>query len=129
MATSMMMMTSIISNYFSALNALDREAYLACFTPSASLNDPYGGRPLSGLEGLNKFMDGMVRTWSEFEMVPGEPIISGDRVAVSWTATATAKTGKTAEFKGINIFTINQDGLIKQLDGYWDFKAMIAQLS
>ncbi len=121
-------MNSTISNYFRALSDLDREGYLACFAPDATVMDPYGGRPLHGTDGLNKFMDGMERTWVAFEMVPGEAFAAGDRVAVSWKAKATAKSGKTAEFAGINVFTLNEDGLITQLEGYWDFKAMVAQI-
>lgn len=118
-----------VNNYFQALNAIDREAYLACFSQDAAVLDPYGGRPLQGVAGLNRFMDGMERTWAAFEMTPGELFATGDRVAVSWTAKATARSGKTAEFAGINVFTLNEEGLISHLEGYWDFKAMVAQIS
>lgn len=123
------MSSSSVDHYFRALNSLDRDAYLACFSDDALVRDPYGGRELRGREGLNKFMDGMERTWSQFEMMPTESFTAGDRIAVSWTAAATAKSGKTAEFRGINVFTLNEEGLIRQLDGYWDFKAMAAQIS
>jgi steroid delta-isomerase len=124
-----MMMASIIYDYFQALNAMDREAYLACFAQNAIVLDPYGGRPLQGPDGLNKFMAGMERTWSEFTMMPGELFVAGDRVATSWTTKATAKSGKTAEFSGINIFSLDEAGLISRLEGYWNFKAMLAQIS
>lgn len=122
-------MASITDSYFAALNGLDREAYLACFTTDALLQDPYGARPLQGTAGLHKFMDGMERTWASFQMTPGDAYAAGDRVAVPWRCTAVAKSGKTAHFAGVNIFTLNEDGLITQLDGYWDFKAMVAQIS
>jgi len=118
-----------VDNYFRALNNLDRQAYIACFAGDAVVRDPYGGRVLQGQDGLNKFIDGLQRTWARFQMTPKESFAAGDRIAVSWTATATAKSGKTAEFAGINIFTLGQDSLIHQLDGYWDIKAMAAQIS
>lgn len=128
-----MTMASIIYEYFQALNTMDRAAYLACFTQDATVLDPYGGRPLQGREGLNKFMDGIERTWSEFTMTPGELFVVGDRVATSWTTKATAKSGKTAKFAGINVFSLSlsldEAGLISRLEGYWDFKAMLAQIS
>ncbi len=122
-------MASITDNYFAALNAIDRDAYVACFAEDALLQDPYGGRPLQGTAGLHKFMDGMERTWASFQMTPGDAFAAGDRVAVAWRCTATAKSGKTANFAGIDVFTLSADGLIVQLDGYWDFKAMAAQIS
>ena len=57
-------MISVVESYFEALNRIDREAYLACFTEDAIVMDPYGGRPFEGQQGLNKFMDGMERTWA-----------------------------------------------------------------
>lgn len=120
---------STISNYFAALNGMNRAAYVACFTDDAEVLDPYGGRPLQGTAGLNKFMDGLERTWATFTMTTYEGYGAGDRFAVRWTASATAKSGKTAHFGGINLFTLNSDGLITRLEGYWDFKAMVAQIS
>jgi ketosteroid isomerase-like protein len=124
-----MTMASITVSYFAALNGLNREAYLACFTTDALLQDPYGARPLPGTAGLHKFMDGMERTWASFQITPGEAYAAGDRVAIPWHCTAVAKSGKTAHFAGINVFTLHENGLIAQLEGYWDFKAMVAQIS
>lgn len=118
-----------VAAYFAALNAIDRAAYLACFAPDGVAMDPYGGRPFQGPAGLNKFMDGMERTWSAFTMTPGDAFAAADRVALPWRCTATAKSGKTAEFAGITIFTLDEHGLISQLEAYWDFKAMVAQIS
>lgn len=119
----------IIHDYFTALSEIDRHAFLACFGQNATLHDPYGGRPLQGVDGLNRFMDGMQRTWDRFSMIPGIPHAAGDRIAVNWDAAAVSKSGKTAHFSGINVFTLNEEGLIDQLEGYWDIKAMLAQIS
>lgn len=119
---------SAVDRYFRALNDLDRDAYVACFSEEAILRDPYGGPVRQGEEGLNAFFDGMEKTWASFEMTPQEQYRAGDRVAAPWTATATAKNGKTANFAGVNVFTLDKDGRIRQLDGYWDYQAMAAQL-
>lgn len=122
-------MISISERYFKALSDLDREAYLSCFSENAELRDPYGGRPFDGRGGLEKWFTGMERTWSEFSMKPAEFFHSGDRVAVSWVAEATAQSGKTARFSGINVFTVGESGLIDRLEGYWDAAAMMSQIS
>ncbi len=124
----MPMTPTSIENYRLALNRLDRAAYLACFTADAAVLDPYGPRVLTGVAGLNKFFDGMERTWTVFQMSFGETFASADRVALSWQVEAAAKNGKAARFTGINVFTLAEDGLISRLEGYWDFKAMAAQL-
>jgi ketosteroid isomerase-like protein len=121
-------MTSAFNRYFSALNNLDQDAYVACFSSNAELSDPYGGRIFAGPGGLKKWFLGMERTWAEFNIRPETSYESGDRVAVQWTATATSNTGKTAQFSGINIFTIGEAGLILRLEGYWDVSAMMAQI-
>lgn len=122
-------MAPSIHDYFQAASNLDRQAYLSCFSQEAVVMDPYGGRPFQGHDGLNKFFNGMERTWESFTMTPGEFFAAGDRVATQWTARGTAKSGKTAEFAGINVFTLGEDGLISQLEAYWDVRAMIAQIS
>lgn len=63
-----------VDRYFLALNSMARDAYLACFSEDALVMDPYGGRPLQGVAGLHKFMDGMERTWSSFTMTPDAPL-------------------------------------------------------
>ncbi|MFW5941667.1 MAG: nuclear transport factor 2 family protein [Chloroflexota bacterium] len=118
----------VLRDYFEALNNIDRAAFVDCFAPDAVLQDPYGGPLLEGESGLNKFFDGMERTWSEFEMTPGTAYRSGNRVAVNWTTTATARSGKTANFDGVNVFELADDGSIAQLQGYWDIKAMLSQI-
>ncbi len=120
-------MVSTISEYFAALNTLDRARYLACFTEDTVLRDPYGGPVLEGEGGLNKFFDGLERTWQSFDMQPADAFASGDRVAVLWKTEAVAHSGKQAQFTGVNVFTLAGDK-ISRLDGYWDFRAMIAQI-
>ena len=120
---------STSDNYFAAVSQLDQAAYLACFASDAVVHDPYGGRAWQGHEGLTKFFGGMERTWASFTMTPGESHVSGNRLATTWTAQGVSKNDKTAQFAGINVFTVNEDGLITQLEAYWDFKAMVAQIS
>ncbi|UCG23737.1 MAG: nuclear transport factor 2 family protein [Chloroflexota bacterium] len=121
-------MISISSRYFEALSNLDRGAYLNCFAADAELHDPYGGRPFAGRTGLEKWFTGMDRTWSEFAMRPGACFVSGDRIAVQWQAEGLARSGKRAEFAGVNVFTVDEDGLISRLEGYWDFAALLDQI-
>ncbi len=117
-----------VTAYFEALNAIDREAFLACFAEDAVAQDPYGAATFEGRDGLNKFFDGMERTWREFQMAPQAFYVSGDRVAAPWKTTAVAGNGKQATFEGVNVFTLDDSGKIRALEAYWDIKAMIGQI-
>lgn len=117
-----------VSNYFNALNSINRSAFVSCFAEESTVRDPYGGPELQGTDGLNKFFDGMERTWGEFNMEPQAAYRGGDRLAVPWATTAVAKNGKQAEFSGVNVFTLGEDGRIRELNAYWDFKAMLSQI-
>ena len=117
-----------VRTYFDALNEIDRSAFLSCFADDAIARDPYGGPVFEGEAGLNNFFDGMERTWEEFQMEPKAAYKGGDRLAVPWTTTAVARNGKRAEFSGVNVFTVDGGGQIAELEAYWDFKAMVAQI-
>ena len=122
-------MITACEKYFHALNKIDRQVFLACFSDNAQVLDPYGARMVEGIDGLNRWFSGMENTWSEFSIQSNEYYVSGDRCAVEWEARATAKTGNQARFKGINIFTISESGLVSRLEAYWDAAEMMTQIS
>lgn len=117
-----------VRDYFDALNELDRQSFLSCFTENAVTRDPYGGPVYEGRAGLEKFFDGVESTWQAFEMTPEAAYRGGDRLAVPWRTVAEAKNGSRAEFSGVNVFTVAGDGRIRELDAYWDFRGMLAQI-
>lgn len=118
-----------VQTYFESLSSFDRERYLSSFTVDAVVRDPYGSPELFGPEGLNEFFDRFERTWSQFNMAPGHAYPAGNRVAVAWSVSAVSHKGSAASFAGVNVFALAEDGSIEKLDGYWDFKAMLAQLN
>ena len=121
-------MISAINQYFNSLSNIDLDDFLACFNKDATLNDPYGGKLFVGGEGLNKWFDGFRKTWVEISIEAVDSFYSGDRAAVKWAARGLANSGKNANFSGIDIFTIGENGLITRMDGYWDAPAMLAQI-
>ncbi len=121
-------MISAIDQYFKALSQIDRNDFLSCFSADAELHDPYGGRPFVGSEGLSKWFDSFERTWTEFSIEAEESHSSGDGTAVKWAATGATHSAKRASFSGIDVFFLNENGLISRMDGYWDAPAMLAQI-
>jgi steroid delta-isomerase len=121
-------MISATDQYFNALSNINLDDFLACFNKDATLDDPYGGKPFVGGEGLKKWFDGFKRTWNDFSIEAEEAFYSGDRAAVKWAARGATNSGKNANFSGIDIFTIDENGLITRMDGYWDAPSMLAQI-
>jgi steroid delta-isomerase-like uncharacterized protein len=118
----------IVEKYMKALNALDEAAYLDLFAENCVVNDPYGTAEYLGVEGLKRFFKGMNDTWKYFEM-RGDKFYPGDgnRLAVRWSVSATAKNSNAIEFSGISIFYFT-DEKISGLDAYWHFRNMMQQL-
>jgi hypothetical protein len=118
----------LIEKYIRSLNGFDEALYFSLFTEDCVVNDPYGTSEYLGTEGLKRFMKTMKDTWEFFEMradsfYPGD----GNRMAVRWSVSATAKSGKKVEFSGVNIFYFVGDK-ISGLDGYWHFRGLMKQL-
>lgn len=122
-------MITACERYFQALNNIDRRAFVDCFTDDALVMDPYGARKMEGVEGLSRWFNGMESTWDEFSIETGEYFVSGDRCAVEWKAEGKSKSGQIAQFKGIDVFTVSEDGLVSKLEAYWDAAAMMSQIS
>lgn len=114
--------------YFDALNTLDQEAFLACFSKEAEMHDPFGSRPYVGAKGLEKWFSGFRNTWKKFSISREEIFACGNRAAVKWSVQGEANNGKRATFSGIDVFTIDEDGQIVRMDGFWDAPAMLAQI-
>ena len=121
-------MISTTDQYFAALSHINRNDFLSCFADEAVLHDPYGSKPFVGRVGLGKWFDSFERTWTEFSIEAEESHNSGDGTAVKWAATGTTHSAKKANFSGIDVFLLNENGLISRMDGYWDAPAMMAQI-
>lgn len=116
------------TRYIAALNALDREAFLSLFRANCVVRDPYGLSIYHGGDELRQYVQTMLDTWRHYTLTPG-PLITGgvDRVVFGWGVNATAQDGRTVEFEGITVLTINE-GLIDGLESYYDAHAMFAQI-
>lgn len=120
-------MEKIINDYFAAINALNAEAWLSTFAPDATSYEP-GQPPLTGHEALRAFFNGVAGGFSRIHFQADEIFAVGNEAAVKWSANGTGHNGKEARFAGIDIFTVNSDGLIQTLRAYWNPAAMMAQL-
>ena len=58
-----------------------------------------------------------------------EVFYAGSGAAARWSATASAQSGTSADFAGITVFEVDQDGRIQTVMSYWDPAAVLIQLA
>jgi steroid delta-isomerase len=121
-------MQALVTRYFAATRAMDLHTWLACFADDAVSNDPYGAPPIRGKEGLTKFFRSVAESFREIGFTEDFVIITQNRAAVKFTARGTGTNGRSATAEGIDVFEVNDQGLIQTMWGYWDPAALIAQL-
>ncbi len=118
--------TEVVNEYFDAICNLDCEAWIATFAADAVSHEP--GNPLVGHDALRAFFNGVAAGFETIEMRPDRIFVVGNEAGVKWSASGTGKTGRTVKFEGVDVFTLNDDGKIQTMKGFWDPAAMMSQL-
>ena len=118
-----------VAGYFAAIRAMDQEAWLAGFAADAVAHDPVGTRPNIGHAALRRFFLEMSGGFERLSIHEECVFICERQAAVKWRGEGTGKNGRTVRFEGIDLFEIDSMGKIRQLRGYWDPSAMLAELN
>jgi hypothetical protein len=81
--------------------------------------DPYPTPPNVGRDAIRDFMTRSIEASETmvFEVNEVHPV--ADRAALAFTITLTLAGGAGMEIRGIEIFTVTDDGLISAVDAYW----------
>jgi len=109
-----------ITTYFDAIRHKDAAAWVACFASDGVAYDPVHAPVRQGHEAHRAFFKGVTGLFAELDFRPGEPLVCGNRAAVTFTARCLARNGRTVEVQGIDVFRFDTDGRILQVEGYWD---------
>jgi steroid delta-isomerase-like uncharacterized protein len=117
-----------VAAYFAALGTADEESFVRLFAPDVQFEDPVGSRALVGRDGVASFHRGLRRAWSRLDVAVDEVFPRGDRAAVRWTALGVAASGNEIPFAGIDVIAVDEDGLIRLLEGYWDLESVVARM-
>jgi uncharacterized protein (TIGR02246 family) len=108
-----------VERYAATVTARNADDYAALFTPDAVQVDPYPSAPNTGRDAIRDFMQRSI-DGSEtmlFEVTEVHPV--ADRVAIAFHITLTLAGDATMHIKGIEVFTVDDDGLISAVDAYW----------
>lgn len=108
-----------VARYAATVSSRDADAYAALFTEDAVQVDPYPTPPNVGRDAIRAFI---ARSYDAsesmlFEIEEAHPV--ADRVAISFHITLTLQGGSIMHIRGIEVFTVTDDGLISAVDAYW----------
>ncbi|HKR00565.1 MAG TPA: nuclear transport factor 2 family protein [Pyrinomonadaceae bacterium] len=117
-----------IKTYFAALRAMDVEAWVATFAPDATSYDPVGAPPTVGHDGLRQFLTAITAAFDKVGLTEDHIFIAGNGAAVKWTGRGKGKNGREVRFEGIDIFELNEAGLIQTVRAYWNPAEVMMQL-
>jgi steroid delta-isomerase len=117
-----------VKEYFAALRAMDKQAWIDTFAEDAISHDPVGAPPIHGHAKLAEFFDTIIGAFKEVGLTEDEVFIAGDGAAVKWSGRGISKRGHKAHFEGIDVFEVNERGKIQTLRAYWNPAEMVAQL-
>jgi ketosteroid isomerase-like protein len=113
-----------------AVEAADRDGWLALFAPDATVEDPIGpsplnptGEPRRGIAAIAEFYDTVVAGGS-LHFAIRESYAAGDEVANVGAITITFPDGSQSIVDGVYTYRVDADGRIAALRAYWEFGAM-----
>lgn len=108
-----------------AVEAGDREAWLALFAPDALVEDPIGvsmfdatGEGHRGIEAIGGFFD-MAIAPNQIRFAIERSHVAGDEVANVGAITTTLPDGSQAIVEGVFTYRVDAEGRIVSLRAYW----------
>jgi steroid Delta-isomerase len=109
----------VVQRYATVASSRDADAYAALFTEDASQIDPYPAPARVGREAIRDFIKSSFDACEamRFEWIEVYPV--ADRVAFTFHITLNLAGGSTMHIRGVEIFTVTDDGLISSVEAYW----------
>jgi uncharacterized protein (TIGR02246 family) len=108
-----------VARYAATVTARNADDYAALFTPDAVQVDPYPSAPNVGHQAIHDFMQRSIEGSETmlFEVTEVHPV--ADRVAIAFHITLNLAGDAVMHIRGIEVFTVTDDGLISAVDAYW----------
>ena len=108
-----------VARYAEAASSRDAEQYAALFTADAVQVDPYPTGVHNGRDEIKAFIQqsfGACETM-KFEVEECHPV--ADKAAIRFHITLGLEGATTMHIRGVEVFTITDDGFISAVDAYW----------
>jgi uncharacterized protein (TIGR02246 family) len=108
-----------MDRYAAVVSSKDADAYAALFTPDAVQVDPYPTGRHEGRDEIRAFMQQSFDACEtmKFEVLDVHPV--ADTAAITFHITLTLEGGSAMHIRGVEVFTVSDDGLISAVTAYW----------
>ncbi|MBK5307975.1 MAG: nuclear transport factor 2 family protein [Frankiaceae bacterium] len=119
-----------------AVQAKDKDAWLALFADDAVVEDPVGrsfldesGLGHRGKEAIGAFFDNNIATVEQIRFELHDSFATGDEVANVATIHMTLPGGTTSRCEGVFVYRVRDDGKLVSLRAYWEVDRMMATMT
>ena len=110
---------ALIATYVSTMNARDPDTIAALFAEDAVQADPVSSPPNVGRDAIRAFFTASIGASEGWAFSAPAVHTCGDQVAINFQIEVKS-SGTTMTIGGIEVFTVNDDGLIASVNAYWD---------
>ena len=108
-----------VDRYATVASSHDPEAYAALFTEDAVQVDPYPAGVHNGRAEIKAFITQSFDACEAMTFEPLEVHPVADKAAITFHITVTLEGGTTMHIRGVEVFTVTDEGLISAVDAYW----------
>jgi len=108
-----------VARYAAVASSHDPDAYASLFTEDAVQVDPYPSGVHDGREEIRAFITQSFDACEAMTFEPGEVHPVADKAAITFHITVTLEGGSAMHIRGVEVFTVTDDGLISAVDAYW----------
>jgi ketosteroid isomerase-like protein len=119
-----------------AVQAKDKNAWLALFADDAVVQDPVGksfldetGEGHRGLDAIGAFFDNNIAPVESIRFELHDSFAAGDEVANVATIHMTLPGGTTSRCEGVFVYRVRDDGKLVSLRAFWEVDRMMATLT
>lgn len=108
-----------MARYAEAASSRDADRYAALFTPDAVQVDPYPSGVHNGRDEIRAFIQQGFDACESmtFDVEECHPV--ADKAAIRFQITLGLAGDTTMHIRGVEVFTITDDGLISAVEAYW----------
>ncbi|MFE7194316.1 nuclear transport factor 2 family protein [Kitasatospora sp. NPDC057541] len=123
-------MPPAVLRFFHASQQGDADAWADAFSADGVFHDPVGSEPIVGREAIRAFIASVLPGFDPFlGLTPREAHTVGRSVAVAWSGAAVARDGRPVNWSGINVYELDDEGLIREARAYFNSAVFRAQLT
>ncbi|WP_158607806.1 nuclear transport factor 2 family protein [Nocardia panacis] len=123
-------MPAAVTRFFTASQSGDADAWAGSFAADGVFHDPVGEPPIVGRAAIGEFIASVLPNFSPFlGLTPREAHTVGNRVAVAWSGAAVSLSGVPVNWSGINVYELDDAGLIREARAYFNRAIFQAQLN